>query len=294
MMVSSMRRIKLTKIFFAIIILSLTSLLLLISKINLSLFIINSKNDQFTYDEIIVGATLGHQQRHELGIDDGNKNNYEINYLRTDKKPWFMTNGTQLPAHYYSDGINNFSSSSLAIWPDESSSDRIVNQLMYFPIGYPLKKEQRKNMKLKKILLYFGNSWQLPGGQTKFVQDNCPIDTCSLSFAKGDASESDAILFYGTFPNEKIKRSSNQVWILYLLESPFNTHSFNNLPAGIFNWTATYRHDSDIVAPYEKFVSFGDDYYQFKQTSTKVSLLLIIVLVYLCSISLLILMQFLT
>ena len=28
--------------------------------------------------------------------------------------------------------------------------------------------------------------------------------------------------------------------------------------AGLFNWTASYRHDSDIVAPYEKFVQYPD------------------------------------
>ncbi|UYV75270.1 FUT7 [Cordylochernes scorpioides] len=47
------------------------------------------------------------------------------------------------------------------------------------------------------------------------------------------------------------------VWILFLLECPLNTQGFSNLPH-VFNWTATYRHDSDIVAPYEKFVAYPD------------------------------------
>jgi hypothetical protein len=42
------------------------------------------------------------------------------------------------------------------------------------------------------------------------------------------------------------------VWILYFLECPYHTAhvKYNDL----VNWTATYRRDSDIVAPYEKWV----------------------------------------
>jgi glycoprotein 3-alpha-L-fucosyltransferase len=39
------------------------------------------------------------------------------------------------------------------------------------------------------------------------------------------------------------------VWILYFLESPFHTTPIQFKDQ--FNWTATYRWDSDVVAPYE-------------------------------------------
>lgn len=48
-----------------------------------------------------------------------------------------------------------------------------------------------------------------------------------------------------------------QVWLLFLLECPLHTMSFSDM-GGLFNWTASYRHDSDIVAPYEKFVQYHD------------------------------------
>ena len=51
-------------------------------------------------------------------------------------------------------------------------------------------------------------------------------------------------------------RPMNQIWILYLLEGPLNTENFDN-NRQIVNWTATYRHDSDIVTPYGKFVQYG-------------------------------------
>ncbi|RWS26419.1 Glycoprotein 3-alpha-L-fucosyltransferase A-like protein [Leptotrombidium deliense] len=59
------------------------------------------------------------------------------------------------------------------------------------------------------------------------------------------------------FQTPKHRRPPTQVWILYLLECPLHTQNFHEAENQI-NWTATYRHDSDVVTPYEKFVSFGD------------------------------------
>lgn len=47
-----------------------------------------------------------------------------------------------------------------------------------------------------------------------------------------------------------------QVWIIYLLESPNHTERFQY--NDLINWTATYRRDSDIVAPYERWVYYDD------------------------------------
>jgi hypothetical protein len=46
------------------------------------------------------------------------------------------------------------------------------------------------------------------------------------------------------------------VWILYFLECPYHTQhvKFND----VFNWTATYRRDSDIVAPYERWAYYDE------------------------------------
>lgn len=54
------------------------------------------------------------------------------------------------------------------------------------------------------------------------------------------------------WPNQR--RHPNQIWILFLLECPPHTQSFRNIRHAI-NWTATYRSDSDIVAPYAKYIS---------------------------------------
>jgi len=47
-----------------------------------------------------------------------------------------------------------------------------------------------------------------------------------------------------------------QVWVLYLQESPFLTYTFE--PKDVFNWTATYRRDSDIPIPYGRWVYYDE------------------------------------
>jgi Fucosyltransferase, N-terminal len=46
------------------------------------------------------------------------------------------------------------------------------------------------------------------------------------------------------------------VWILYFLECPYHTQHVKF--GDVFNWTATYRRDSDLVAPYERWTYFDD------------------------------------
>lgn len=65
------------------------------------------------------------------------------------------------------------------------------------------------------------------------------------------------------------RRSPSQVWILFLLESPPNTQAFYNLN-NVINWTATFRHDSDLVAPYEKYFmlpSLNEMHFKSRPTS---------------------------
>ena len=47
-----------------------------------------------------------------------------------------------------------------------------------------------------------------------------------------------------------------QVWVLYLQESPFHSYEFE--PKDVFNWTATYRRDSDIPIPYNRWVYYDE------------------------------------
>jgi hypothetical protein len=171
---------------------------------------------------------------------------YRLNILHS--KPWFM-NGTQRPKMPKKKWR-------LALWPEESpNSDRILNQLMYLPENY---EQIKKSQTFKKILLYFGSkNFGAVNGQQKFLDDNCPVNTCTITVDKSEAPVVDAIIFENKFQRPKHERDLNQVWILYMLESPQNTQWVSNYNHDLINWTATYRLDSDIVTPYEKFVSYN-------------------------------------
>lgn len=179
----------------------------------------------------------------------------------TAERPWFMHQGVVRPTSAHA--------SRLAIWPEEVSaedrlrpqSDRIVNQLMYVPEDYDEAQFRPKGPKpLKKILLFFGlHGWgpDLSLGRRRFLSDRCPVSACYLTSDLGKITDADAVIFKDRFvwPASGRQRM-NQTWILFLLESPYNTQRFTYLDSQIFNWTATYRHDSDIVTPYEKFVDY--------------------------------------
>jgi hypothetical protein len=47
-----------------------------------------------------------------------------------------------------------------------------------------------------------------------------------------------------------------QVWILCLSEDPFHSPTFE--PKDVFNWTATYRRDSDLPTPYFRWVYYDE------------------------------------
>ena len=204
------------------------------------------------------GQTKSDQKVEHISAKDIIGDNYVINISNEKSpKPWFMANGTLWP--------NPNISSRLSLWPEESAEDRIVNQLMFYPEHY-----EPSHKRLKTILLYMGRGgWaDLPMGRTKFIADKCPVDRCYLSTNPKDAEEADAIFFKERFQWPKHRRPPHQIWILFLLECPLHTQLFRNLGKGVFNWTATYRHDSDIVAPYEKFVGYTAD--RTKQALRKV------------------------
>lgn len=205
-------------------------------------------------------------------------------------KPWFMSNGTVRPSSHYV-------TRHYALWPEDVSPekpstdpqiDRIVNQLMYVPQGYNQHAYvPHGRLPLKKILLYYGkNNWgtDLQMGQTRFINDKCPVNSCQLMDNNEKIDQADAVIFKDRFSWPKFGRPLGQLWvsllyfyvliiiitndniiqqILFLLEGPKHTQLFSSINKHTFNWTATYRHDSDIVAPYEKFVAYqslyGDD-----------------------------------
>ncbi|XP_045174448.1 glycoprotein 3-alpha-L-fucosyltransferase A-like [Mercenaria mercenaria] len=142
------------------------------------------------------------------------------------------------------------------LWPELENyeDDRIEKQLNYRPVSIDT---STTSIPVKTILLYNGyKDWGVKAGRQTFLEQKCPISHCQLTDNRRYASSADAVLFRQNPRFPWYRRPPGQVWILYLLEAPYFTPSLRRFN-GHFNWTASYRRDSDIVAPYEKFVKYN-------------------------------------
>ncbi|XP_069985759.1 glycoprotein 3-alpha-L-fucosyltransferase A isoform X2 [Penaeus vannamei] len=194
--------------------------------------------------------------------------NVTLTTLPPARRPWYLSGG-ELRPEVPVEGEQWVRTQ--RIWPDENPSDRIVEQLMFRPpLPPPLEDHpdpaasDKAPLQYKKILMYNGmNSWGLRAGMGQFLKLKCPVDTCVLTGSRSELSSADAILFKDHFAMPPHKRDPRQVWIMFMLECPLHTQNFAN--KNVFNWTATYRHDSDIVAPYEKWVYYDPNIRQKTQ-----------------------------
>jgi len=155
---------------------------------------------------------------------------------------------------------------------------------------------------LKKIMIPHGMV-EAKIGSDIFFQQRCPVNTCTI--VRDNSDDADLILFkdyithVGRRPHNQVHRMQyalgidsarnrthadrfavranasllvvtfldaldfRQVWMLYFLECPYHTQSIKN---ALINWTATYRRDSDLVAPYERWQYYDPSVTQIPQT----------------------------
>ena len=140
-----------------------------------------------------------------------------------------------------------------ALWPHPSRpyDDRILAQLAY---EHPARRGGEKTP-LKTIYLPLGFGGEQISGRTRFFADKCLVDRCRLVNGQRMKNIADAVIF-GDGVSFHSRRPAGQIWILYLLESPASMETRLKEHDARVNWTATYRTDSTIVTPYEKFVAF--------------------------------------
>ncbi|XP_011496319.1 PREDICTED: glycoprotein 3-alpha-L-fucosyltransferase A [Ceratosolen solmsi marchali] len=166
------------------------------------------------------------------------------------KRPWYMKGGQRQPSPALR---SRRSGKRIArLWPEEDSfDDRVTNQLMFVPPEY---NRSSHDIRFKKIYVPHGMNPDL------FYQQGCPVNTCVIT--RDNPGEADLILFKDYITHIG-RRFINQIWMLYFLECPYHTQSIKN---AIVNWTATYRRDSDIVAPYERWQYYNPSITQIPQT----------------------------
>ncbi|XP_076655080.1 glycoprotein 3-alpha-L-fucosyltransferase A isoform X1 [Halictus rubicundus] len=178
-----------------------------------------------------------------------------VDALDPSRRPWYMKKGIRRPFPALK---SNRTGRRLArLWPEEVAyDDRVTNQLMFVPHDY---NKTLSEHQLKKIMVPHGMP-EAKVGQDIFLQHRCPVNTCTI--VREDASDADLILFKD-YVTHVGRRSSKQVWMLYFLECPYHTQSVKN---AVINWTATYRRDSDIVAPYERWQYYDPSITQISQS----------------------------
>jgi glycoprotein 3-alpha-L-fucosyltransferase len=135
------------------------------------------------------------------------------------------------------------------LWPEAGETeDRILSQMS----------NNRSSGKTRTILVFNGVK-STETDKQKFIAHKCPITDCILTGDHNVASSADAILFEGRIsePSRYLHntRPRDQLWVLYFLESPYHTMGLKGY-YGKVNYTATYRRDSTLVTPYERWVQF--------------------------------------
>jgi hypothetical protein len=215
-----------------------------------------AENDKFTHIERSVlsypGAQMSFRKRKTLD---------RLNLLEPSdthvplpaERPWYMRGGKIRPQ------ASADQTSKAEVWPEDlPGEDRIPDQLMYIPNGLPDKLDDPA-VPLKKILLWNGiSSWGgLRAGRGEFLKQQCPVNTCAITSSRTETKDAELVIFKDHFTHPTIQRPLGQIWMMYLLECPLHTQTFKT--ASDFNWTATYRSDSTVVAPYERWQYFNEN-----------------------------------
>ena len=123
-----------------------------------------------------------------------------------------------------------------------TEGDRIVEQLAYIPPNV--------SSKPLKILLWQGLNQDVFGGKNPqegdeiFHRESCLVTNCVLTEKRSHLVLSDLVIFRERVA--RVRKIPGQLWMIFSLESPL--HCFIDSPE--LDWTATYRRDSTIVAPY--------------------------------------------
>ncbi|XP_015378928.1 PREDICTED: glycoprotein 3-alpha-L-fucosyltransferase A-like [Diuraphis noxia] len=184
----------------------------------------------------------------------------EWNEIANPPLPWYFKDGTIKPTNARL--FSSRSSSKLSqVWPKEQidGDDRVEEQLMFVPPHY-----NYNNAPIKSILLYNNiNEWVVNSGQDEFISKDCPVNRCTITTDKSKSSNVDSILFRNEFSHPGYKKTDQQVWILFVMESAYYTDL--NVSHELINWTATYRHDSDIVTPFQRWAYYNPSVTQVEQ-----------------------------
>ena len=119
-----------------------------------------------------------------------------------------------------------------------------------------------------KVILFYTKWYGSPHWPGFDGEKNVSCDqlTCRFTYNRDEFHRSAAVIFHGVaLPSvtvlKKVEKSKplKQRWIYDLGESPHNAGSNPALFNGMFNWTSTYRVDSDFWSPYGFYAPLTPD-----------------------------------
>ncbi|XP_040579466.1 alpha-(1,3)-fucosyltransferase 7 [Lepeophtheirus salmonis] len=97
----------------------------------------------------------------------------------------------------------------------------------------------------------------------------CSVSNCQITYSDEKIRSSDAVVIHLHRINGPhalpLERTALQRWIFFTDESPYHTFLEYKGPSnkiasfdGVFNWSMTFRHDSDIPVPYGRTIRIKD------------------------------------
>jgi alpha-1,3-fucosyltransferase len=128
------------------------------------------------------------------------------------------------------------------------SSDRLITAIKSFASKTQDSNDVPISRSMKIILMW--NEWNSIMAEP-FSRIQCPTNSCLFTSDMSMIHQSDVVvLHFDTLNDFPVNRQSHQIFVFYHLESPENTASVlmddPRFRYDYFNWTMTYRRDSDI------------------------------------------------
>ncbi|KYN00344.1 PREDICTED: alpha-(1,3)-fucosyltransferase 7-like [Cyphomyrmex costatus] len=98
--------------------------------------------------------------------------------------------------------------------------------------------------------------------------DQCSVQNCILSYDERDLHRADAVVFHLHFTRNSselpTRSRMDQRWIFLTDESPFHTFLYGPQRLsnydGLFNWSMSYRMDSDVPVPYGRTIRISGNF----------------------------------
>ncbi|KAF8794172.1 Fucosyltransferase C like protein [Argiope bruennichi] len=145
----------------------------------------------------------------------------------------------------------------------EFKEKQVIGQVR--TVRIKINKSEENKVSPKLILLwttYFNEIYSkdfyfFQEGRKTFDRYNCQVSNCYATANKSAAHQADAILFHAPDLNSSNipqRFRNDQIWILYSMEPPRYAVLKWRLISSLFNWTMTYRSDSDVQVKYGEVV----------------------------------------